>query len=226
MKKLIILMAAAIFTLTNIQAQEIGIRTGWTGSSAKIDALKSLSIDKQNVSGFHLATFTEIPLGYGLYFQPELAYTQMGFGANESIDLNIFGLDLPAGAKVTTRVNYLQAPLQLKYYFNQKGIVQPFIHAGPTISYGTSAKLRASANFILNFNITEQEVNMGSDNINRWEIGASGGAGLRFDLPSQVDMILGANYYHAFNNWLNDPIIDADIFNRGTQVYIGTIIDL
>ncbi len=226
MKKLIIFMAMAIFGMLKLDAQELGIRTGWTGSSAKVDALNSLNIENEKMSGFHIGAFTEIPLGYGLFFQPELTYTQMGFGANESIDINLFGLDIPAGAKVETRVNYIQAPLQLKYYLNRTGVVQPFVHLGPTIGYGTSAELRASANFILNFNITQQDINMSSDNINRWEIGATGGAGLRFDMPSKVDMIVGANYYHAFNNWLNDPIIDADIFNRSTQIYLGTVIDL
>ncbi len=221
-----LIIGALLLLGTVAQAQKIiGFRAGYSNSSAKIDALRDLNLDRYTEPGYHFAAFTEFRLAPGLVFQPELAYNRMGFGGRESIDIQLLGLDIPANARISTRVNYLQMPLQLKYYFgSEKARVRPFVHAGPTVAYATSAELIARARFLLDFNLMRQEINMSSDNVNRWEIGGMGGAGFKFELPGDVNINVGANYYHAFNNWLNDPLIDADIYNRGWQMYVGTTI--
>lgn len=226
MKKYMLIIVVLLLVVTASQAQNIiGIRAGYSNSSAKINALRDLNIDRYAEPGFHFAAFTEIPLAPGLFFQPELAYNRMGFGGREDVDIRLLGLDIPANARISTRVNYLQMPLQLKYYFGEENArVQPYVHAGPTIAYATSAEIQARARFLLDFNLLREEINMSSDNVNRWEIGGMGGAGVKFNLPGAVNINLGANYYHAFNNWLNDPLIDADIYNRGWQMYAGTTI--
>lgn len=228
MKKQLIMSVLFLILLGSFaRAQNnIGIRMGYSNSSAKIDALTDLNVDQYRESGLNVAVFTDIPLGYGLYFQPEIVYNQMGFGGRESMDIELLGLEIPAEARISTTVDYIQLPLQLKYQFNESGMVQPFLHAGPTLAYAASAELQAKAGFIIDFNILRRDIDLSSNDVNRWEIGATGGAGLKFDLPSKADILVGGHYYHAFNNWLNDPILDADIYNKGLQIYLGTTIEI
>lgn len=121
MKKQLIMSVLFLILLGSFaRAQNnIGIRMGYSNSSAKIDALTDLNVDQYRESGLNVAVFTDIPLGYGLYFQPEIVYNQMGFGGRESMDIELLGLEIPAEARISTTVDYIQLPLQLKYQFNE-----------------------------------------------------------------------------------------------------------
>src|SRR5690606_11147143 len=49
-------------------------------------------------------------------------YMSRGFGAREEFNIPVFGLDLPVGASLETRLNYIEIPVMVKYNVTESGI--------------------------------------------------------------------------------------------------------
>ena len=68
MKKLVLTAAIAVFTLANINAQQIGVLGGITSLQFAFDG------ESDSETGFHLGIFTEFDLSDAIILQPELTY--------------------------------------------------------------------------------------------------------------------------------------------------------
>ena len=95
---------------------------------------------------------------YEKYLNPQLSfvtggqYSSRGFGIRENFNVDLFGLDLPIGATVETRINYLEVPLMVKYDFTDSGVV-PFIKAGASAAYALDGKIQPKVNAIITWNL-------------------------------------------------------------------------
>ena len=71
MKKLALTAAIAVFTLTNINAQQIGALGGITSLQSAGDG------ESDSETGFHLGVFTEFEFSSTTSLQPELTYSSV-----------------------------------------------------------------------------------------------------------------------------------------------------
>ena len=70
-------------------------------------------------------------------------YASRGFRMQEDLNIEVFGLDLPVGAKVDTRIDYVEVPVAFKYTLTEtssttKSLMQPSLPRNPitTVSPG------------------------------------------------------------------------------------------
>ena len=71
MKKLLLTAAIAVFTLSSVNAQQIGVLGGITSLQFAGDG------DSDSETGFHLGVFTEFDLSDTYSIQPELTYSSV-----------------------------------------------------------------------------------------------------------------------------------------------------
>ena len=71
MKKLLLTAAIAVFTLSSVNAQQIGVLGGITSLQTAGD------LDSDSETGFHLGVFTEFDLSDTYSIQPELTYSSV-----------------------------------------------------------------------------------------------------------------------------------------------------
>lgn len=123
MKKLCLIVAAAIFSLTSVYAQgdvKIGAKAGVN--------FASLTGDDEGLEGktsFHVGAVVEIPVSDVFSVQPELLFSDQGAKFEENNDVKF-------------NVGYLSVPIMAKYY-----VAEGFsLEAGPQVGFLLSAKLK------------------------------------------------------------------------------------
>ncbi len=169
-------------------------------------------------NGISAGVFVDLPLSKRFSISPEFLYTAKGSMYNPNTSIGVLGTDIPVGIKVTNRVNYFEAPILLKY----KHRVGPFnliAESGVNLAYAKSASLREEATVLFDFGIAEQNIDMNSSFVNRFDTGAILGLGADYEVSN--DILLGANfrYNHSFRDFI-DLDAAADAKNRGISMYI------
>lgn len=175
MKKLIILVAAALVTLS-ASAQQIGIIGGFTSTATTLkDALSD--VKAKNIGQFHVGVAWNQPLIGGLAIQPALEYKVKGATIDniESIsDLNL-------------KTGFIEVPVQIQYGWEVINILRPYVFAEPFIGY-------AVAN---NGEVGNEVVNNKWDYVKqRFEYGLGIGAGIGLFKHGQLSL----RYYWNFGS--------------------------
>jgi hypothetical protein len=98
-------------------------------------------------------------LNKNLSFLTGVQYTSRGFGMKENFDVDVFGLDLPIGARIETRLNYLEAPAMLKYEFGDQGVT-PYIKAGASAAYAIDGKIQPKVDAIITWKLPAININL------------------------------------------------------------------
>jgi opacity protein-like surface antigen len=147
-------------------------------------------------------------------------YTSRGFTAREDFNVDLFGLDLPLGARVDTRLQYLEVPLQMKYYITGDG-VSPYIKAGVSTAYALDGKLQPKVNAIIAWNLPAININLENDMYNRLDVSAIVGAGVRIPTNDIGSVNIELNYRHSLNDMFLDNITDIRIKSHGISAGIG-----
>jgi opacity protein-like surface antigen len=147
-------------------------------------------------------------------------YTSRGFTIKEDLNVDVFGLDLPVGAQVDTRLQYLEVPLQLKYYIGQGGLA-PYIKAGGSAAYALDGKLQPKVNAIISWNLPAININLENDMYNRLDVSAMVGAGLQIPTNDIGAINIEVNYRHSLNDMFLDNITDIRIKSHGVSAGIG-----
>lgn len=222
MRKVLNLTIIAVLAITSISNAQttIAAKTGVYFSNANIEGLtSSLTPDTKVLLGSTTGITADIILGSGFSFAPEVLYTQKGFVISEGFDVDIFGLPINLGATITNRINYLETPLLFKYTVDL-GQVELYGQAGPSLGFATSAHTQATANVIFDIDITGTDLNLESNNYNRWDLGANIGAGMA--IKTTTGKFFGdIRYQHGFTDVIEDTIIDIKIKNRGVGLTAG-----
>jgi Outer membrane protein beta-barrel domain len=163
---------------------------------------------------------------YEKYLSRQLAfvtgaqYSSRGFGAREEFNIGVFGLDLPVGAKIETRLNYLEVPVMLKYNFTDGGVT-PYIKAGASTAYALNGKITPTVNAIITWQLPSININLENDMYNRFDISAVAGAGISIPTNEFGSIQLEANYRHSLNDMFLDNITDIRIKSHGLSFGIG-----
>ena len=217
---LIILLSSPLFA-----QPAIGIRGGINyGSVSEPEIIGGILPDFKSIIGLNLALVGEIPLGNNFSFQPELAYAQKGFKIQEGLNVDLFKIPIPIGAKVVTKVNYMEVPLLAKYRFGSEK-VNAYLTAGPVLSYATGGKLQTKAQILFDIPITSTDLDLDALGYQRFDFSASVGAGLSVDTGAG-ELFVDARYVHGFNNVYDVPLVDLKLKNKGFGINVGYMISL
>lgn len=223
MKRIVLAGIVALGMITvqtpSIAQVQVGIRGGanW-GFVARPEFLGNLTPTLHPSAGPTGAIFLDIPLSDRVSFRPEAAYVQKGFVIRESLDINLGGFTLPLGARIAYQSKTIEVPLLLKINMTD-GAVQPYLIAGPAVSYAVDGRVRTRATALFTTQPYDVDLNYGNM-LNRWDVGAVGGLGLSMDMGAGKFFIEG-RYTHGFTRQVQVPIVNIDVRNRGIAASIG-----
>ena len=228
MKRLQLILTGILFITGTIaiQAQTpITVKGGFLFSNVSVDGVsEAFTPGKEFLTGWQVGVYTDLPLSNVLSFTPGLQFAEKGFVANEGFNVNLFQVPVELGVTAETRLRYIQAPLWMTYHMGE-GPIKGYITGGPTLGYAVDGNIRTKANFILDFNVANIDLDLGKDLYNRFEVGAGIGAGVEFD-TGKGSLLFEANYQHAFTDILANPLVDVKVYNRGIGLNVGYKIPL
>jgi hypothetical protein len=147
-------------------------------------------------------------------------YSSRGFGAREQFDLNVFGMELPIGASIETRLNYAEVPLMVKYNLTESGVT-PYVKAGASTAYALNGKITPKINALINWSLPSININLDNDLYNRFDISAVAAAGVSIPTNSFGAIQFEVGYRHSLNNMLQDNITDIGIKSHAFSAGIG-----
>lgn len=223
MKRIVLVGIIAFLGLITTQLSfaqvQVGIRGGanW-GFASKPDYLGSLTPAFHPSAGPTGAVFLDIPLSDYISFRPEIAYVQKGVAIKQSLDINLGGFDLPLGATIAYQSQHIEIPLLAKVNLSD-GPVQPYLIAGPAVSYAFDGRIRTRATALITTQPFDVDVNYGGM-LSRWDVGAVGGLGLAMDAGVGKFFIEG-RYTHGFTRQIQVPVVNVNVRNRGVAVSLG-----
>ncbi len=213
-------VAVLLCLIQLVQAQvSIGLKTGLNYTNVSVAGVGDLVPDAKMIDGWNAGLVAEIPINSSFAFQPELSYTRKGFKVKEGFNFEVFNLPVPLGVEAHTRVSYVEVPLLGKYKFGAEN-VGGYLIAGPYVAYGTQAELQTIANFIIDINVYQTDIDLSNDTFHRMEAGAMGGLGFWAGNESGK-FFADARFQHGLTDLFNDPIVDVQMKNKGISLNVG-----
>lgn len=202
----------------------IGVRGGITSNKMTspglaLDFLDGVLPSTKWMTGTRVGIFTEFPVGNQLAFQTGLDYAEKGFSFRENFNVNVFEFPIPIGATVNARMKYFEVPIVAKYALGS-GNVKPYLKAGATLGYASSAILQSKARVIIPIDVARIPIGLNSSLVNRFEVGAIVGGGI--ELPAGPgSMMLDVQYTHGLSSVINTPVVDLKARNSSFGISIG-----
>ena len=214
-----IAFSALVFNTVSVAQVQVGFRGGVNFGSVSTPAyMKGITSLIKPSAGPTGAIFLEIPLSSTFSFRPELAYIQKGFKVSEGVDFNVGGFNIPIGASAAYQTQDIEVPLLLKLNIVD-GPVQPYLIAGPAVSYAAGGRIRTRATAIFTTQPIDIDLNYGGT-LNRWDISGVVGAGLAFD--AGAGKFFGeVRYEQGFSRQIQVPVVNINVRNQGLAVSLG-----
>jgi hypothetical protein len=154
-------------------------------------------------NGLAIGATVVLPLGAGLALQPELHFVQKG----SRID------DVGVDGNIGVRVNYVEAPLLLRYTAPVPGPVKPYLIGGPFAAYRTSCRITSE---IASLNCDADILRDNEFRVRDLDYGAAVGAGIDFPLGP-----LTGTASLRFTRGFRDLIADERTRNQTIQLLAG-----
>jgi hypothetical protein len=214
----------AVFAAASYAQTSIGVYGGissnrMSSASLALDFLDGILPQAKSMTGVRFGVFTEFPLADRLAFQTGLDYAEKGFSFRENFNVNVLEFPIPVGATVNARMKYFEVPLVAKYTLGSGG-VKPYLKAGGTLGYASSAMLQAKARVLIPVEVARIPIGLNSSLVNRLEVGAVIGGGV--ELPAGPgSMMLDVQYTHGLSSVINTPVVDLKARNSSFGVSIG-----
>jgi hypothetical protein len=174
--------------------------------------------------GFTAGVVSEINFGPYFALQPELNFVQKGFRFEESVNIPIGKVDVPAGVEAQIRTNYLELPLLAKVKLGNE-LVQGYLAVGPTVGYALNGRLITRPRLLVEFDPIKTDLNLDNLDYERFEVAATGALGVQVNL-SGLKLFADARYTHGFTELYNFPVVNEKIRNRNLALGVGVMMDL
>lgn len=199
----------------------LGGRIGANFGLASVDGLANIvTPDIQSLNTFTGGITINHRLDERLSVTSGAHYKRKGFIVEEMVGVEVFGVDIPVGGSLETRLDYVEVPLLLNIAFNRDKKVQPYIEFGPAFSYASIGKLQPRAQVIIEFNLPTIDLDLTKDIYNRFEVAGQAVGGIKIPYGAG-EFDLGVSYTHAFTDMLKDPALNIEIRNFGIGVHAG-----
>jgi Outer membrane protein beta-barrel domain len=222
MKKNIFLSAIlSVFAFSFINAQNVavGLRVGASWQNVQSRDVTALGFNNISVASF--GAVADVKLTNNITFHPEINYTEKGFKSNVGTDLSLFGTSLPIGARATTVVKYIDAPLTIKYNFGNTEGVHFYAMAGPTLGYALSGNIESYAKVLItDIKIATTDIDLSAQNYKRFEVGGVIGAGVNLPVGNG-NIFIDGRYTHSFMDVYEVPVVGAKVRNQGFGFSVG-----
>lgn len=207
----------------------------YVNAQTNITAFGSVGITEVEVSGLgvldvdpYIKPITQYTAGiqYERYLNPNLSfvtggqYSSRGFGMKEDFNIDLFGIDLPVGASIETRLTYLEVPAMLKYEFGDGGVT-PYVKAGASAAYAIDGKIQPKVNAIITWKLPAININLENDMYNRFDVSGLVGAGVNLPVGETGAVQFEVNYRHSLNDMFLDNITDIKIKSHGISAGLG-----
>lgn len=147
-------------------------------------------------------------------------FASRGFAVRENFNVDLFGIDLPVGASVETRFNYVEVPVALKYYFTDHGVM-PYVKAGGNIGYALEGKITPTIDAIIPWRLPSIPLNLENDLYNRIDIALEAGAGVNIPINTNSAIQFEMSYRHGLSDMLHEPVLNLDIQSHGFTAGVG-----
>jgi hypothetical protein len=217
---LFVALMLASSTASTAQNLSLGARFGYGVSRVSAPAFSD-RLDFKYIPTFSAGITGEMNINEMFAFQPELNYTEKGFGLSLSETLPIAGFDLPLNARTETRVRYIEMPLLGKIKFGNEDKAQAYLTLGPTIGYGLQGNMRAFANVLVDIRLYDQNFSLNSD-FQRFELGGMIGAGVQIPVGAGK-IYLDGRFSHGFTYSYRVPIVGANVRTQNLNASIGYV---
>jgi len=178
MKKQMIFICLLNTLMIMVNAQSIGIKTGFTLAEG-IYKLYLTEIPTSSLTGFPIGISADIPVSGSFYLNSGLLFIKKGTGADISL------------AEEKIRVRYLEIPVNIMYKFDFV-TWKLFAQAGPYVDIGMYTRIKQEND--------KEKVKLGpeSDEFKRMDYGINFGSGIEID-PVQVGISYGFGFVNVSN---------------------------
>lgn len=135
MKKMILIATMILAAVGALSAQgRIAFRAdaavGFSTGDYKVESIGDLT--GKSIVGYRISGGLDIPIGYGLYVNPSLAFHSKGMKTNlEGVALGTLGLN----SSLKVKTHYIEIPVHLGYRLSLLNLVSVAVQAGPYFSY-------------------------------------------------------------------------------------------
>ena len=195
MKKIAFLIIIAVYGLSQVHAQNFGVKAGYNYSTLSGETSSISTIE--GLSGFYIGGLVELPISNMLSIQPELIFSRQGVDLRQGLKNLSIRTDTSE-----IRLDYLNIPVMAKVnlgpIFLEGGVQFGFLVSKPKVdSYIANVYLR---------NLLDK------DSYNFFDFGV--GAGLGFNLNRRL--FVEARYTHSLTNVFdpNDNLFKTSLISN------------
>ena len=195
MKKIAFLIIIAVCGLSQVRAQNFGVKAGYNYSTLSGETSSISTIE--GLSGFYIGGLVELPISNMLSIQPELIFSRQGVDLRQGLKNLSIRTDTSE-----IRLDYLNIPVMAKVnlgpIFLEGGVQFGFLVSKPKVnSYYSNVYLR---------NLLDK------DSYNSFDFGV--GAGLGFNLNRRF--FVEARYTHSLTNVFdpNDNLFKTSLISN------------
>lgn len=196
MKKIALLIIMAVCGLSQVHAQDFGVKAGYNYSTFRGETSPLSTIE--GLSGFYIGGLVDLPISDVLSIQPELIFSRQGVALRQEI--KGFGFNVSIN-NADIRLDYLNIPVMAKVnlgpLFLQGGVQFGFLVSKPKVN-----RLPNTSLFTL----------LDKDSYNSFDFGV--GAGLGFNLNRRL--FVEARYTHSLTNVFdpNDNLFKTSLISN------------
>ncbi|MDX2189217.1 MAG: porin family protein [Bacteroidota bacterium] len=238
--KFLFFVIFVIFTTykTTLGQLAVGIRGGYSHAWVdKVDTRNISNTKQENIDGFNLGATTEYAFNYFFALRMDIYYCQKGYKVTktpteQSPAQNTGGL---GNDTWQVNMNYLMVPILPTLFYATKKY-KFFAYSGPSVGYwgwgtksgsfyvndlgGNTIKVKSETEnypFIDNYNY-------GNQKDNRWDVGATIGAGMGI-LIKYGEIFIEGRYNHGFTDAIafrgTPPPTHTPRYNRNVEINLG-----
>ena len=181
MRKIALLIIMAVCGLSQVHAQDFGVKAGYNYSTFSGETSSFSTIE--GLSGFYIGGLVELPISDVLSIQPELIFSRQGVALRQ--ELKGFGLNVSIN-NADIRLDYLNIPVMAKVnlgpLFLQGGVQFGFLVGKPEVGrYITNVRMGTL---------------LDKDSYNSFDFGVGAGLGFNFNRRFFAE----ARYTHSLTN--------------------------
>ncbi|WP_297970338.1 porin family protein [uncultured Capnocytophaga sp.] len=181
MRKIALLIIMTVCGLSQVHAQDFGVKAGYNYSTFRGETSSISTIE--GLSGFYIGGLVELPISDVLSIQPELIFSRQGVALRQ--ELKGFGLNVSIN-NADIRLDYLNIPVMAKVnlgpLFLQGGVQFGFLVGKPELG-----------RYITNVRVGTL---LDKDSYNSFDFGVGAGLGFNFNRRFFAE----ARYTHSLTN--------------------------
>ncbi len=187
------------------------VNFGFSNSSDYVSqTFKNNGLETGTKTGVMFGVRGEKAISRYFYLQPEINYSQKGFG-----------LSYGTAYKGSSSIDYLSAVLLAKVKLNPDGAVRPYFYAGPEFGVNIGEETILSASGTGGGNRDNSGRVRVALPYNDFDLAADIGAGVEASVGSGVSIFSDLRYSHGFFNIIKNPVAGASITTSTLQAIVG-----